>query len=197
MREAGRSQLVRLLQLAYSGELGAALGYRGHAASVADPLERQQIIAIRAEELDHRQRVGRLLAAVGGRPDPLLELRNCWLGLLIAAFCHVGGWFLPMYGAGWIERRNIADYERAAWLASACGATACVEELLQLAEAEWEHARYFRQKAHAHPLARLLPVWPAPPPKTEIRRGFEGRASTPRPAAAVRQPAPPSLVAVG
>src|SRR6185312_3214503 len=96
---------VRLLQLAFSGELGAAIAYRGHAAAVTDPSERQHIRLIRAEELDHRARVGRILRHVGGLPDPLLELRNRCVGTAIAAFCHIGGWFAPMYGAGWIERR--------------------------------------------------------------------------------------------
>jgi rubrerythrin len=167
-----KTPLVRLLQLAYSGELGAALAYRGHAASVRDPAERQHILQIRAEELDHRARVGRILGLVGGRPDPLLELRNRCVGRGIAIFCHVGGWFAPMYGAGWIERLNIREYERAARLATLHGSADFADELLDLAEVEWEHERYFRLKAASHRFARLLHVWPAPPPKAEIRRSY-------------------------
>ena len=37
--EDTRQKLVRLLQLAYSGEKAAALAYQGHAASVKDPAE--------------------------------------------------------------------------------------------------------------------------------------------------------------
>jgi hypothetical protein len=167
-----KTPFVRLLQLAYSGELGAAIAYRAHAASVRDPAERQRILEIRAEELDHRAQVGRILDLVGGRPDPLLELRNRCVGFGIATFCHVGGWFAPMYGAGWIERRNIRDYERAARLATRHGSAIFGDELLDLAEVEWEHERYFRLKAASHWCARLLHVWPAPPPKTEIRRSY-------------------------
>jgi hypothetical protein len=84
----------------------------------------------------------------------------------------VGGWYLPMYGAGWLERRNITEYEQAACLAFACGAVHHVVDLLEMAEAEWEHEHYFRMKAASHPLARVLPVWKAPSPKEEIRRRF-------------------------
>ena len=168
-----RARLVRDLQLAFSGELGAAIAYRGHAASVADPDDRRRIADIRREELDHRDWVGHALDALDARPDRLLELRSRCLGASIALFCHVGGWFLPMYGAGWLESRNLGDYERAARLSAQCGRADLADGLLRLAEVEWEHERYFRLKAASHPFARILKVWPAPPPKAEIRRRFE------------------------
>jgi hypothetical protein len=169
---APHARFVRLLQLAYSAELAAALAYRGHAASVTEPAERLRISEIRLEELDHRARLGRMLARLHTAPDPGLEWRYRCIGRGIAAFCRVGGWFLPMYGAGWLERNNIADYERAARLGVLSSEDGFADELLFLAEVEWEHERYFRLKAAAHPFARLLKVWRAPAPKTEIRRSF-------------------------
>ena len=177
-----QQELVRLLQLAFSGERGAALGYRGHAASLRDPLERAHVQAIRLEELDHRQRVGRILAALHAHPSRVLELRTLCLGAIIAAFCQIGGWFLPMYGAGWIERRNIADYERAARLALHSGELRHANELVDLAEAEWEHERYFREKAASHPWARLLPIWCGPGPKSAIRTHVFSGPRNPTPA---------------
>ena len=171
-REEAVARFVRLLQQAYSGELGAAIAYAGQATAVSDPAERDHIRQIRHEELDHRARVGRMLAELGAVPDRLLELRNRCIGNAIARFCHVGGWFLPMYGAGWIERRNIAEYERAARLSVLCGKARFAEELLDLAEVEWEHERYFRLKAAGHPFAAVLPVWSPPPEKASIRRSF-------------------------
>jgi rubrerythrin len=180
-----RSDLVHLLQLAYSGERGAALAYRHHAASLHDRTERAHVLKIREEELDHRRRVGHLLQALNAGPSRLIELRNLCLGGAIAAFCHVGGWYLPMYGAGWMERRNIADYERAARLALECASAAHVEELLDMAEAEWEHERFFREKAASHRLSSLLPVWQAPGPKSGIRGRLDTVWHTP---AEPRQP---------
>jgi hypothetical protein len=97
----------------------------------------------------------------------------------IAAFCHVSGWYLAMYGAGWVERRNIAEYERAARLAIRCGAVGHVDELLSMAEVEWEHERYVRLKAASHRLSRLLPVWRAPAPRHEIRHSMQMLALPP------------------
>ena len=182
--KAEHEQLVRILQLAFSGERGAALAYRHHAASLANPTERAEILAIRDEELDHRERVGRILATLNAQPDSLVELRTLALGAGIVAFCHVGGWFFPMYGAGWMERRNIDDYARAARLALDCGLLAHASELLELAEAEWEHERYFREKAACHPFSRVLHVWQSPGPKTAIRARLEAEPA-PAPALAV------------
>ena len=180
-----RAQFVRLLQHAYSGELGAALGYAGHATSVADPAERDHIRQIRREELDHRAWLGGMLRDLGAPPDRGLELRNACLGCAIAAFCHAGGWFLPMYGAGWIEARNIAEYERAACLARECSLLSYVDTLLEMAEAEWEHARFFRLKAASHPMAAVLRLWPEPAPKAAIRD--QARRVRPREALATRR----------
>jgi rubrerythrin len=166
-------EFVRLLQFAYSGELGAAIAYAGHATAVADPAERQRIRQIRRDELEHRTSLGRMLYELGAAPDRLLELRNRWLGSGIARFCHIGGWFLPMYGAGWLERRNILDYERAARLSVRCGQPRFADALLSMAEAEWEHERYFRLKTSSHPLAVIVRVWTAPPCKEEIRCSFD------------------------
>jgi rubrerythrin len=170
--QAIRARLIRLLQRAYSGELGAAIAYRGHAASISDPGQRERITRIRFEELDHRERVGHLLGPLGGAPDAGLEWRNRAIGTSISAFCRVGGWFLPMYGAGWIERRNIVEYEHAARLSALAGELDLADDLLDMAEVEWEHERYFRLHAASHWLAHLLPVWRAPGPREAIRGHF-------------------------
>jgi hypothetical protein len=172
-RAAARQlRFIRLLQLAFSAELGAALAYCGHAAAVTDPAQRRRITEIRLEELDHRARLGRMLGHLESSPNALLELQYRCIGTAIAAFCHVGGWFLPMYGAGWLERQNIAEYEAAARLAALCDEPVFADELLLLAEVEWEHERYFRLQAASHRLARLLRIWRAPAPRETIRRDY-------------------------
>jgi hypothetical protein len=167
MTAKARGRFVRLLQQAYSGELGAAIAYAGHATSVLDPAERERIRQIRTEELEHRALLAGMLVRLGGRPDPLLELRNRCVGGAIAVFCHIGGWYLPMYGAGWIECRNIAEYERAAGLAVDCGQVSLAEPLLAMAATECEHECFFRERAASHWLSVVLPVWSAPirPPR--------------------------------
>jgi hypothetical protein len=168
-----RRHLLRLLRLAYSGELGAAIAYRGHARSVRDPGERDRLLQIEAEERDHRERLGRMLVGIGITPSRWLEFRSAWVGRGIAVFCAVGGWFLPMYGAGQIERRNRVEYENAARAAVLSGYAEFADDLIAMAEVEWEHEEFFRLKAASHPLSRILPIWSAPAPKDEITRSLQ------------------------
>lgn len=167
-----RRRLVRLLQLAHGGEAGAALAYESHARCARTRDERDEILKIREEELDHRARVGRLLARLHEAPDPAVERAMTRIGKAIASFCRIGGWFLPMYGAGRLERRNIVEYEDAARAAALCGHPEFVDDLLDMAEVEWDHERTFRLKSASHWAWRWMPKWEPPPPKSDIRDGY-------------------------
>ena len=167
-----RARLVHFLQMAHGGELGAAIAYRSHALTARTAAERDRILEIRDEEIDHRGRVGRMLARLDERPDPAVERTMERIGRAIAAFCRIGGWFLPMYGAGKLERRNIVEYEDAARAAALSGHGEFVDDLLDMAEVEWEHERFFRLKSASHPLWRWFPQWSPPPPREEIRKSF-------------------------
>lgn len=167
-----RRALVRLLQLAHGGEAGAAIAYESHARTARTRGERDDILRIRDEELDHRARVGAMLSRLRERPDPRVERVMTRIGKAIASFCRIGGWFLPMYGAGRLERRNIVEYEDAARAALLSGHPEFVDDLLDLAEVEWDHERYFRLKSASHPLWRWMPQWEPTAPREEIRRSF-------------------------
>jgi rubrerythrin len=169
-RVSSRESLIAVLQLAYSGERAAAYAYRGHWHSLSDPAERARIHEIEEEEWHHRRLVGELLASLDAAPRPGAELRALLVGRVLGLLCHVGGWFLPMYGAGRLESKNVREYEEAALHARGCGRADMIDCLLTMAEVEWEHERYFRGKVENHPGVRLLGLWPAPPPKETIRR---------------------------
>lgn len=172
MPNSSRSRLIRLLQNAHAGERAAAFAYQGHARSVRHTDEKAEIAAIEADEWRHRTELGHMLSALGARPRWLREVWMMCVGTFISLFCRVGGWFIPMYGAGKLERGNIEEYEVAARLALDCGLTQYVECLLDMAEVEWDHELYFRTKAASHRLWRLLPGWSAPPPRAAIRASF-------------------------
>jgi rubrerythrin len=170
-----RRKLIEILRLAYSGELAAALAYRGHARSVTDPDERRRISEIEVEELQHRRFLGEMLAELGARPSRIRELRATAIGRTLSLLCRVSGWYVPMYGAGRLERGNIREYEAAARLARDSGCAKWAECLLQMAEVEWEHERYFRERTalrRGRALARFLPPWTGPPPKASIRETY-------------------------
>jgi len=161
--------LIRLLQNAYSGELAAFYAYDGHWKSVKNPNERQEIQKIQQEEWDHRQCVGSLLSELGASPRPSRELLMKCVGLVIGFLCRLGGWLIPMHGAGQLESGNIVEYEVAAQLAHQAGYPHMVEPLLHMAEIEWDHEFYFRQKFLSHPLHKALPLWKIPPARSTIR----------------------------
>jgi len=161
-------RLIRLLRAAHAGERAAALAYSGHARSVRDAAEREAISRIGAEEVAHRARVGEMLAELGGAPSTIRELIFTGIGRTLSLFCHVTGWYFPMYGAGWIERRNIQEYVDAAAFAIQGGRMDLADELLEMARVEWDHEQYFRAKVLTHPLRHLLWVWKAPPPRGHL-----------------------------
>jgi len=175
----GVADLVSLLRKAYSGELAAALAYRGHANSVRDPAERDRILEIEGEEYHHRDLVGGILARLGSAPSPAKDRRARAVGNVLAFLCHVTGHLLPMWGAGRLEKGNIREYEVAARWAVEAGRPEFVDCLLGMAEVEWEHEFYFRSRVRASPLARFVPIWAPPPPKSEIRASFERETGIP------------------
>jgi hypothetical protein len=169
--EASRRALVAILRLAYSGERAAAYAYRGHWLSLHDPEERRRIREIEDEEWHHRRLVGDILQRLGSRPNRVREVRALLVGKSLGLLCRLGPWFVPMYGAGKLESRNIGEYEDAARHAQGAGQGELVDCLLGMAEVEWEHERYFRAKVAGHPWSRIFGLWPAPPPKETIRGG--------------------------
>ena len=169
MPDDARAKLIHQLQCAYSGELAAGYAYRGHWHSVRDPQERERIRQIEADEWHHRRLVGGLLEQLGAKPLRRREAIFWMIGKFIAGFCHVGGWFAPIWGAGRLERHNIVEYEDCAEYAAQCGREEMIDCLLTMAEVEWEHEKFFREKAAGHWMVRLFGIWPAPPPKESIR----------------------------
>ncbi|MBA2479837.1 MAG: ferritin-like domain-containing protein [Planctomycetes bacterium] len=169
-----RGKLIELLRLAHAGERAAAFAYAGHWRSVRDPDERAAIRAIEDEEWAHRRCLAGMLAGLGSRPALVREPIMATIGRLLGLGCFVSGWFLPMYGAGWIERRNVWENVTAARYAAAAGEDSLVEPLLRMAEVEWDHEQYFRTRVRASWQVRRLriPLWRGLPPRDELRSGF-------------------------
>jgi len=165
--------LILLLQRAHAGELAAAHAYRGHAASWWARKEKAPIQAIEADEWKHRACVAQMLQNLGAEPQALREGVMFLIGTTIGSLCHIGGWLIPMYGAGHLEATNVGEYEQAARLAFLAGHTELISALLEMAEVEWDHEQTFRHYVKSHALGQKLPLWPAPVPRAMIRENFE------------------------
>src|SRR6185503_4667461 len=95
-----RQHLGEILQLAHSGELAAIYAYRGHAKSVSDAAQRTRIVEIERDEAEHRLRVRAMLDEIEITPSRRREAKLALIGRILGFLCHLGGWFVPMYGAG-------------------------------------------------------------------------------------------------
>lgn len=153
--QAHHRHLIHILQGAYSGELAAGFAYRGHWKSVRNANERAAIKKIEREEWVHRERVGEMLAFLGGAPLKLREAKLWIIGRTIGLACHLIGWFLPMYFAGRLESGNVIEYQVAASHAAALGLKEFEADLLVMAQVEKEHELFFLNVIAEH---SLLPI---------------------------------------
>lgn len=148
--------LISILQRAYSGELAAALAYRGHWISLKHDREVAEIQQIEREEWHHRRRLLVMLVGLGASPRRGLDAFQAFIGTVILIGCNMVGWFIPMYFAGRLESQNDREYEEAAVLADALGLIALRDELKAFAQLERDHEAYFLRKVTGHP---ALPFW--------------------------------------
>ena len=148
--------LTTILRRAYSGEMTAALAYRGHWLSLRDGKEIAEIRQIEIEEWIHRNCLGHWMDQLEVRPNWILEIRMGILGTIILIGCNMVGWFIPMYFAGRLESQNDLEYEEAAVYAEALGLHMLHAELKAMAQLERDHEAYFLRKVTGHP---SLPFW--------------------------------------
>jgi hypothetical protein len=154
--------LIRLLQLAYSAERAAAFAYRGHAGSVRKTPEKEALAQIEAEEWEHRECVGGILATLGHAPSPYLELKFLLIGKVIGLSCYVIGWFLPMYFAGRLESGNVNEYVELKRLLNEAGHSEWDSAVITMTNVEKEHEIFFAEAVAGHwmlPLFSTLFRW--------------------------------------
>lgn len=165
--------LILLLQRAHAGELAAARAYQGHAASWWARRERAEISQIEADEWHHRRQVAEMLIELKSQPVPWREALLWSIGTIIGLLCHIGGWLIPMYGAGKLERDNYHEYQTAIELALQAKLPHMAQALLQMSETEWDHEQWFRQQVLKHPLGRFMPLWKTLPARHHLREQYQ------------------------
>src|SRR4030095_16261648 len=149
-KEVHLKRLIHILKRSYSGERAAALAYRRHWKSVKNHKEREMILKIENDEWAHREEVGKILSALSSGPQRRREVFSWWIGRLIGIFCHLTGWFFPVYIAGRVESKNVAEYLRAADHARNLKIMEYEETLLKMAKMEKEHQNFFLKTASQH-----------------------------------------------
>jgi len=86
--QTARSELGRLLQLAYSGELGAIYAYLGHRRSLRNFSERLELRRILEDEIRHRRQLLRMLGALQLTSDAYRERKLTFIGRAIGLLCR-------------------------------------------------------------------------------------------------------------
>lgn len=154
--DSDRRKLVRILRAACSGEMAAALAYRGHWKSLVNLSEKEAVYRIEDDERAHRREIRRMLEALGSRPQKTREMLMWLTGRTVGLICYVTGRFLPMYFAGLLESGNVKDCETAASYAGRLGLKSFEEELRRMAATERSHELFFMSAVEGHPLRPLM-----------------------------------------
>ncbi|MBL8193083.1 MAG: ferritin-like domain-containing protein [Blastocatellia bacterium] len=160
-----QNYLVEILLNAYSGELAAALAYKGHWKSLKNSVEIAKIQQIENEEWKHRHNVGLMLIYFGEKPNKFKEVKCWFIGTVIGIGCHLIGWFLPMYFAGKLESNNTMEYENAAKYAHDLNLIDFENELILMSVVEKEHELFFLHTVSNHkylPIMKKIFHWGSP-----------------------------------
>lgn len=186
MNSPSKARLICQLQNAHAGERAAAYAYRGHALSVSSQQERAEILKIEQEEWHHRACIGEMLKSLGSSPRFSREILMALVGIVIYCLCRLGGWvnifnfgwYMSMYGAGKLEQGNIIEYEVAALSAIKAGESRFVEDLIHMAEVEWDHELYFRFHALNSKWSGWIKIWASPPPRESTRKAISNHSQS-------------------
>jgi hypothetical protein len=157
-----RPSLIKILQMAYSGERAAAFAYQGHWRSVRDVTQQQAIRKIEDDEWLHRHDVGQMLTILGATPVWWREWLMACIGRTVSIGCFIIGWFFPMYLAGQLESNNVSEYDDAATHARALELHQMAAQLTAMAETERAHEAFFVNEVILHrwlPLANRIFGW--------------------------------------
>ncbi len=144
-------ELIDLLQKAYSAEKAASFAYQGHAASVKDAVEKQQINQIEQDEWFHRKEVLQIMTDFAVPVSKWYELKFHIIGKTISFSCYIIGRFMPFYFAGILESGNVCEYFKMKQYFNSIGINKYDNILYDMAMKEKEHEVYFLSKIKCDP----------------------------------------------
>ncbi len=156
MKELQHSQLVDLIQMAYSAEKAAAFAYIGHAASVKNKVEKAAIRQIELDEWNHRDEVMQIMKDFDIPVSKWYEFKFHVIGKIISGSCFVIGWFMPFYFAGRLESGNVCEYFRMKHYFNSLGIKKYDVILYEMGMKEKEHEVYFLEQIKD---SKLLPFF--------------------------------------
>lgn len=148
--------LADSLRRAFSAEKAAAFAYIGHAASLRDPAVKAAVKQIEEDEWVHRVHVLAIMRQYGVPVSRSYEVKYAIVGKVIAASCHVIGWFMPIFFAGKLESGNVCEYFVMMQHFHSLGIREHDAILYEMGIKEKEHEMYFLDQIKG---SRLLPFF--------------------------------------
>ena len=137
-------KLIKMIQDAHAGEMGAYHAYSGHIRATKDAEERKALIQIQADEMTHIVDCKKLLNYYGHNTnefkDSIMKLIGQTLGLL----CFVSGRRLAAWGAGIIERVGMVNYQKMVDISQELGNEKLVDIFTNMRDTERVHDMYFK-----------------------------------------------------
>ncbi|MBK6523400.1 MAG: ferritin-like domain-containing protein [Sphingobacteriaceae bacterium] len=156
MPKINHTELIDLLQQAYSAERAAAFAYIGHARSVKNADEKKAIKQIEDDEWHHRITVLKIMEQYDIPISKYYEFRFYVIGKIIWYSCYVIGWFMPYYFAGRLESGNVCEYFRMKQFFNSLGIKEHDVILYEMGIKEKEHEVYFLERIKNK---KMLPVF--------------------------------------
>jgi demethoxyubiquinone hydroxylase (CLK1/Coq7/Cat5 family) len=148
-------ELIRMLQNAHAGEIGAFHAYAGHIRATTDVAERNKLIEIQAEELRHINDCKRLLNHYGYPTNQLKDSIMKLVGQSLGLACFISGRRLAAWGAGLIEKIGMTNYQKMVDISQRLGNKKLVDIFTNMRDTETVHEMYFKgllseEKQSAH-----------------------------------------------
>jgi demethoxyubiquinone hydroxylase (CLK1/Coq7/Cat5 family) len=137
--------LIRMLQDAHAGEIGAYYAYAGHIKATKDIVERQKLIEIQAEELKHIKDCKRLLNHYGYRTNEFKDSIMKFIGITLGLSCFIAGRRVAAWGAGVIERVGMTNYQKMVDISQKLGNKRLVDIFSNMRDVEVSHDLYFKR----------------------------------------------------
>lgn len=139
-----QEKFIKQLQNAHAGEIGAYYAYGGHWKAVSDPAQREMIRFIQKEELEHIRALDLMLYILRAAPNQRRDTVFTVIGKTLGYLCKWTGYFMPMWGAMFMEKIGVSSYKEMSIEASKLQWHDFAVQLGEMHQTELDHEEYFK-----------------------------------------------------
>ena len=148
--KAAKRKLTRILKAAYSGEFAASVAYTAQSETARNENERQAMLHIAQEELDHRDSIAWMLEELDSKPSQFQEKTMLKVSKQLA---RKSPQFLRPV---WMKISSIAEavtvhhYKKSVEYAKKMGRDDLAIRLQEMVDYELDHVDFFKKNSKRH-----------------------------------------------